>query len=125
MTSVSCLFSSISSIVMFTCFSLFIAVGRPVVLPFPTRRSSDLGGDNLSISANGGFTFAAALTNSSSYAVTVLTQPGSEKHTVDLHAVTLIVCNITNVKSNRAATTFTARAYLFGQGFTLVPQNTA
>jgi 6-phosphogluconolactonase (cycloisomerase 2 family) len=37
----------------------------------------DNGGDNLSVSANGPFTFATALTSGSNYAVSVVSQPGS------------------------------------------------
>jgi len=39
------------------------------------------GGDNLPISSNGDFTFTAALTDGSDYAVTVQTQPGSPNQT--------------------------------------------
>src|SRR5438445_11611474 len=40
------------------------------------------GGDNLSISVNGGFTFGAAPTNARPYAVTVLAQPAATTSTV-------------------------------------------
>ena len=41
----------------------------------------DNGGDNLTITGNGSFTFATALTSGSSYDVTVLTQPSSPSET--------------------------------------------
>ncbi len=44
----------------------------------------DNGGDNLTITGNGSFTFATALTSGSSYDVTVLTQPSSPSETCAL-----------------------------------------
>jgi len=41
----------------------------------------DNGGDNLSISANGGFTFATAIANGGAYNVTVFTQPSNPTQT--------------------------------------------
>src|SRR2546425_6755184 len=70
------------------------------------------GGDNLSISVNGGFTFAAALTNSSPYAVTVLAQPAGQTCTVANGVGTLAGANITNV-------TLTCSAIVFSVGGTV------
>src|SRR6266705_3458160 len=65
------------------------------------------GGDNLSISVNGGFTFAAALTNSSPYAVTVLAQPAGQTCTV----------------VNGAVNTFTVGGTISGLSGTVVLRN--
>src|SRR5437660_3779486 len=65
------------------------------------------GGDNLSISANGGFTFAAALTAYSSSAGTVLTRPAGQSCTVASGAGTVAGANITNIAVTCAANTFT------------------
>ncbi|TMH43804.1 MAG: hypothetical protein E6H56_02840 [Betaproteobacteria bacterium] len=81
------------------------------------------GGDNLSISANGGFTFAAALTNSSSYAVTVLTQPAGQTCTVASGAGTVAGANITNIAVTCAANTFTVGGTVSGLSGTVVLRN--
>lgn len=55
------------------------------------------GGDNLTISADGPFTFASALANGSAYAVNVLTQPSAQSCTVSNGSGTIAGANITNV----------------------------
>ncbi len=57
----------------------------------------DNGTANLSLSANGNFTFSEKITNSTSYAVTVLTQPVGEICTVNNGTAAHIAANITNV----------------------------
>ena len=57
----------------------------------------DNGGDNLSISANGPFTFAAALASGASYNVTVKTNPSGQTCTVSSGSGTIGSANITNV----------------------------
>src|SRR5206468_11028083 len=61
------------------------------------------GGDNLTISVNGAFTFAAALINASPYAVTVLAQPAGQTCTVANGVGTLAGANVTNVTVTCAA----------------------
>ncbi len=55
------------------------------------------GGDNLTRSVNGSFTFATALANGSAYNVTVLTQPSGQSCTVTNGAGTLSGSHVTNV----------------------------
>jgi len=55
------------------------------------------GGDDLSISANGAFTFAATLTSGSSYSVTVLSQPSGQSCTVSGGSGTVGSSNVTGV----------------------------
>src|SRR5258708_2206865 len=55
------------------------------------------GGGDLTIQANGAFTFAAALADASPYAVTVLTQPAGQTCTVANGAGTVAGANITTV----------------------------
>ena len=81
------------------------------------------GGDDLSISASGGFTFATALTNSSSYAVTVLTQPAGQSCTVANGAGTVAGANISNVTVTCAANTFTVGGTISGLSGTVVLRN--
>ena len=57
----------------------------------------DNGGDNLSLSANGTFTFATALATGAAYNVTVLTNPTGQTCTVTNGSGTVAAANITNV----------------------------
>jgi hypothetical protein len=55
------------------------------------------GGNNLSVSANGSFTFSTALAQGAAYAVTVLTNPTGQTCTVANGAGTVGAANVTNV----------------------------
>ena len=57
----------------------------------------DNGGDNLSVSANGGFTFATALAGGAAYSVTVKTNPSGQSCSVANGSGTVASANITNV----------------------------
>jgi hypothetical protein len=57
----------------------------------------DNGGDNLSVSANGTFTFAASVVNGAAYNVTVQTNPSGQSCTVSNGSGTVASANITNV----------------------------
>ena len=54
--------------------------------------------DNLTVSANGAFTFATALANGSAYGVTVLTQPAGQTCTVTQGNGALSGANVSNVQ---------------------------
>lgn len=66
------------------------------------------GGDNLTVSADGSFTFPTSLTNGDAYAVTVLTQPGplTETCTVTNGSGTIAASDVTNVAVACAVETF-------------------
>ena len=57
----------------------------------------DNGGDNLTVSANGSFTFATKLASGAAYAVTVKTQPAGQTCTVASGSGTIASANVTNV----------------------------
>src|SRR5215472_12838422 len=57
----------------------------------------DNGGDNLSITADGGFTFATALPYLNSYDITVLTKPVSRSCTVTNESGVVPLGDVTNV----------------------------
>ncbi len=57
----------------------------------------DNGGDNLSVSANGSFTFATTLISGAAYKVTVLTNPAGQTCTVTSGSGTIKTANVTNV----------------------------
>ncbi len=88
------------------------------------------GGNNLSVTANGAFTFSTALANASAYAVTVLTQPTGQTCTVGNGSGTLNGANVTNVTvtcANNQAQTFTIGGTASGlaSGASVVLQNNA
>ena len=57
----------------------------------------DNGGDNLTVTANGAFTFATKLASGATYAVTVQTQPAGQTCTVTNGTGTIGSANVTNV----------------------------
>jgi hypothetical protein len=69
----------------------------------------DNGGDNLKVSANGGFTFPTAIASAGTYNVTVLTQPSNPAQTcgVTNGSGTVASANVTNVQVTCATTTVT------------------
>ena len=64
----------------------------------------DNGADNLSVSANGPFTFATALPSGAAYAVTVKTNPSGQTCSVTNGSGTIGSANVTNVAVTCAAT---------------------
>ena len=57
----------------------------------------DNGGDNLSVTASGPFTFATALASGAAYGVTVKTNPSGQTCTVSNGSGTVASANVTNV----------------------------
>jgi hypothetical protein len=82
------------------------------------------GGNNLTIAANGSFTFTTTLLNGASYNVTVLTQPGSPHQLCSLAnaAGTVPGANVTNVVVN-CVNSYTIGGTVSGLSGTLVLQN--
>ncbi|MEO7323291.1 MAG: FG-GAP repeat protein, partial [Dokdonella sp.] len=86
------------------------------------------GGDDLAIAANGAFTFATPLTDGSTYAVTVLAQPGgpSQTCTVANASGTLKGANVSNVAITCATSQYTVGGTISGlNGNHLLLQNNA
>ena len=86
------------------------------------------GGDNLNITANGAFTFPAALLDSSSYNVAVLTQPGTPNQicVVSSGSGTIAASNVTNVAITCTTVQYTIAGTVSGlAGTGLVLQNNA
>ena len=89
-----------------------LAPGDSVVL-------GDNGGDPLTLTANGAFTFATSLASGASYSVTVVTQPGgadggAETCTVGAGTGTVGSGNVTNVTVTCVAETFTVGGTVTG-----------
>jgi len=81
-----------------TCSSaLTYSIGGTVSGLSGTAVLQDDGGDNLSVSANGSFTFATRLGTGSAYDVTVLSKPSGQTCAVSNRAGTVASANVTNV----------------------------
>ncbi len=81
------------------------------------------GGDNLTVSANGSFTFVAPAGSGAGYSVTVLTQPTGQTCTVANGSGTVGTANVTNVSVSCAVNTFTIGGTATGLTGTVVLQN--
>ena len=86
----------------------------------------DNGGDNLSVSANGSFTFATKLAGGAAYAVTVLTNPSGQTCTVANGSGTIGSANVTSVAvtcATNTATTYSVGGSVSGLSGTVVLQD--
>ena len=84
----------------------------------------DNGGDNLSVSANGPFTFATALASGAGYAVTVKTNPAGQTCMVANGSGTVGSANVTNVAVSCASSaTYTVGGSVSGSSGTVVLQD--
>jgi hypothetical protein len=84
----------------------------------------DNGADNLTVTANGPFTFATALAPGAAYAVTVKTNPAGQTCTVTSGSGTIGSANVTNVAVSCAANpTFTVGGTVSGLSGTVVLQD--
>ena len=68
----------------------------------------DNGGDDLSVSASGSFTFASPVADGAAYSVTVKTNPSGQACTVSSGSGTVAVANVTNVAVTCAANSATS-----------------
>ena len=85
----------------------------------------DNGADNLTVSANGTFTFATPVASGANYAVTVLTEPGAPAQTctVSGDTGTVVAGNVTSVTVNCSTNTYTVGGTISGLAGTLVLQD--
>jgi len=86
----------------------------------------DNGGDNLSVSANGSFTFATKLASGAAYAATVRTQPSGQTCTVGSGSGTVGSANVTNVAvtcTTNAPVTYSVGGTVSGLSGTVVLQD--
>jgi 6-phosphogluconolactonase (cycloisomerase 2 family) len=98
-----------------------LATGASVVL-------QNNGGNNLTVTASGSFTFSTPVASGSTYAVTVLTNPTtpSQNCTVTLNGTGTATANVTNVGITCVTNTFTVGGTVSGlAGTGLVLRNTA
>jgi len=74
----------------------------------------DNGSDSLTVSANGAFTFKAALATGAAYKVTISAQPTSETCTIANGSGTVASANVTNVTATCTTNTFTVGGSVAG-----------
>jgi hypothetical protein len=80
------------------------------------------GGDNLSVSANGAFTFHTALASSAAYKITVMTQPAGQNCVVSNGSGNVGTANVTGISVN-CASQYTVGGTLTGLNGTVVLQD--
>jgi len=81
------------------------------------------GGDNLTLTSEGDFTFATPLVDGSTYNVTVLTQPASQTCSVSSGSGTVEGADVTDVNVTCSANAYTVGGNVSGLSGTLVLQN--
>jgi len=80
-------------------------------------------GDNLSIAANGAFTFATGVANTAPYSVTIFTQPSGQTCTPSVNTGTIAAANITTVTISCSNNFYTVGGSISGLIGTVVLQN--
>ena len=109
--------------VAITCSADIYTVGGSVSGLSGTVVLHNNGGDSLSISSNGAFTFATAVADGGSYAVTVATQPTGQTCSVSSGAGTIAAADVTNVSVICAAGAYTVGGTVSGLSGTVVLRN--
>lgn len=82
-------------------------------------------GDNLSLSANGSFTFATSVAHGANYLISVFTQPGTVTCSTSNNAGTINAANVTNVSVVCSNASYTVGGNLSGLSGTVILQNNA
>ncbi len=101
--------ANITNIALTCTNSATYSVGGTVSGLTGTVVLQDNGGDNLSVSANGPFTFATALAGGAAYNVTVKTNPTGQTCTISNGSGTIASANVTNIAVTCTANTATQR----------------
>lgn len=114
--------ANVTSVVV-TCSATTFTVGGSVInLASGSVVLQNNGGNNLTMSANGTFTFSNALASGSTYNVTVLTQPPSQTCTIP-NGTGTVSANVTNIHVTCSAITYTIGGTVSGSTGTVVLQN--
>ena len=93
-----------------------LSLGATVVL-------QDNGGDNLSVSASGPFTFATKIPHAGFYAVTVLTQPAGQFCTVSPSGTFTALGNVSSISVTCSSNSYTVGGQISGLTGTVVLQD--
>ncbi len=107
------------------CSTLTRTLGGTVVglVPSETMILQDNGGDDLVVSANGGFTFSTPVAQSAAYDVTVLTQPATQTCTVANGNGTAGSSDISDVQLTCSTNSYTVGGVVTGLSGMLVLQD--
>ena len=105
------------------CSSLTYSVGGTVSGLTGSMVLQDNNGDNLTVAANGGFTFATHVANGSPYSVTVLTHPVGQSCSVANGSGTIALANVTSVAVTCATNTHTIGGTVTGLNGSMVLQD--
>jgi hypothetical protein len=103
--------------------SVFYTIGGTVSGLVGTVVLQDNGADDLSVSANGAFTFATEIADGAAYHVTVKTQPSGQTCTASSNTGTIAGANVTNVSVVCAVNTYTVGGTVSGLTGTVVLQD--
>ena len=106
-----------------TCATNTHSVGGTVSGLSGTVVLQDNGGDALSVSANGAFTFATQLATGAAYSVTVKTNPSGQTCSVSSGTGTVGSANVTNVAVTCATNTYSVGGSVSGLSGTVVLQD--
>ena len=106
-----------------TCATNTYSVGGSVSGLSGTVVLQDNGGDDLSVSANGAFTFATQLATGAAYNVTVKTNPSGQTCSVSSGTGTVGAANVTNVAVTCATNTYSVGGSVSGLSGTVVLQD--
>ena len=107
-----------------SCVAATYSVGGTVSGLSGTVVLQDNGGDNLSVAANGSFTFATRLASGAAYGVTVKTNPTGQTCTVSSGSGTVASANVTSVAVSCAAVaTYSVGGTVSGLSGTVVLQD--
>ncbi len=106
-----------------TCSTNTYTVGGAVSGLNGTVVLQNNGGNDLTITANGPFTFSTAVADGSPYAVTVLTQPVGQTCSVANGAGSISGANVANVAVTCSTNTYTVGGAVSGLNGTVVLQN--
>lgn len=109
--------------VVVTCTTSSYSVGGSITGLSGTVVLQDNGGDDLSVAANGAFSFATRIINGGTYNVTVLTQPAGQICTVSTGAGTISGGDVSNVAVVCSTNPYTLGGSVSGLTGTVVLQN--
>ena len=105
------------------CSNNAYSVGGTVSGLVGSMELQDNNGDNLTVAANGAFTFATQVANGSPYSVTVFTQPAGQSCSVASGTGTIALANVANVTVTCATNTHTIGGTVTGLNGNMVLQD--
>jgi len=109
--------------VSITCINSGYSIGGTIAGLTGTIILQNNLGDNLSLSANGSFTFTAGLINAATYSATILTQPSGQTCIAATNIGMVALANVTNVIVTCTSNSYTVGGSIVGLTGTVVLQD--